>query len=327
MSDTLGTMARALGWLLCAALATTSAAAQTPAEKAQAQVLFEEGRKLLEAGNLGPACDKLAASLRLDPAIGTQLNLARCFELSGKTASAWVNYLEVASHARTAGQEKRADFAAGKAEELKPLLSKLRVDVTSPVADLEVRVGESVIAEKAWGSELPFDPGDYDLVASAPNKKPWTTHVKVGAQADSVKVSVPALEPAPVEPGGDVAVVEPTASSGPSTQWILGWVTGAVGLGGIGAGIGLRVVALAKDDDSLAFCNADDPTLCSAEGVDLRDEAIALQTGSVVAWAAGGALLVTGVVLLVTAPSDEPEAALAPMVGPDGGGLGLRGRF
>ena len=70
---------------------------QQAEDKAAAQVLFDEGRTLMDAERYGEACPKFAESLRLDAALGTQLNLARCYQLVGKTASAWILYLEAAA--------------------------------------------------------------------------------------------------------------------------------------------------------------------------------------------------------------------------------------
>jgi hypothetical protein len=106
-----------------------------------------------------------------------------------------------------------------------------------------------------------------------------------------------------------------------------------VGVAAVGIGVVLRVLALGKDSESNDYCRPDDPMICTAEGGELRDEAQSLELGSTIAWVGGGALLVTGIVLLLTAPS-EPEPSetasrwkLDARVGPDGAGMGLRLSF
>ena len=69
-------------------------------DPAAAQALFDEATKLTKQGRYPEACEKLAESNRLDPGIGTQFHLADCYEQSGRFASAWAGFLDVASQAR-----------------------------------------------------------------------------------------------------------------------------------------------------------------------------------------------------------------------------------
>src|SRR5262245_53123818 len=87
----------ALGIGFCAALAFAPEpawTAPTPAEVAVAEALFRQGKDLLAAGKTSEACPKLAESQRIDPAGGTLIALALCYEADGKTASAWVVFGE-----------------------------------------------------------------------------------------------------------------------------------------------------------------------------------------------------------------------------------------
>src|SRR3954465_1173150 len=86
------------------ALATGARAEPTEADKAAAETLFVDARKLFQAGRYVEACQSLAESQRLDPGIGTLLNLGRCYEKLGRTASAWSTYREAAAAAKLAGQ-------------------------------------------------------------------------------------------------------------------------------------------------------------------------------------------------------------------------------
>jgi hypothetical protein len=265
-------------------------------DKAQAQILFDEGRDQLKAGKTAEACAAFAESQRLDPAIGTQLNLANCYEKLGKTASAWANYRDVETLARRAGQDVREKLARERAEALEPLLSKLRVEVKAPVPGLVVSRDGTPISDKMWGKPFPVDPGKALIRAEAPGKKPWTREMEIAGDGAEVSLEIPALADAPAE-----AISDDEAET--SAQVVIGWVAIGTAVAGAAIGIGLRVAALGKDEDSLAFCRPEDAQQCTAEGAALRDDAQALQTGSVIAWAGGGALLVTGIVLLVTAPA------------------------
>jgi hypothetical protein len=321
--------------------APRGARAASTSDKAAAQVLFEEARALAKNGNWEDACPKFAQSQKLDPAGGTMLNLANCYEKVGKTASAWVLFMEAEADARRSQRPRRAAEAKRRAGLLKPKLSKLKIDVTEPLEGMVVKRGDEEVSEAQWGSTVPVDPGEYEIVVTAPGKKPWSEKTVVEGDAHEAAVTVPALEDAPVEE--PKAVAPPPKDDGPkppppdepsdgTAQWVSGWVVGAVGLAGVGVGVALRVVALSKDDESLQYCAPEDPTQCDPEGVDLRDQAIGLQTGSLVAFIAGGALVATGVILLLTTPSDaegdeQASLELLPSAGPDGAGVLLRGTF
>src|SRR4051812_25694935 len=69
---------------------------------AEAEQLFQEGRRLLDAGRVAEACNVLDASYKSDPNISTLMNLAMCRERNGQLATAWAQYVSVAN--QTAGR-------------------------------------------------------------------------------------------------------------------------------------------------------------------------------------------------------------------------------
>src|ERR1051325_9814246 len=86
------------------------AAAQPSDSTALAEQLFNEGRALAKANNWTAACPKFEQSLRYDPALGTRLNLATCYEKTGRLASAWSLYRESAGFAAKEGGTKRREY-------------------------------------------------------------------------------------------------------------------------------------------------------------------------------------------------------------------------
>src|SRR5271166_5257799 len=94
--------------LVVALVSARASLAQTSAgDKAAAQAIFDEGKRLMDAGQFAQACPKFADSEKLDPGVGTLLNLGVCYEKNGQTASAWATYKEAASAAANAGETAR----------------------------------------------------------------------------------------------------------------------------------------------------------------------------------------------------------------------------
>jgi tetratricopeptide (TPR) repeat protein len=102
--------------IACFVLAATAAPAD--AQPAEAEELFQEGRALVDAGQIERACNKFEASHRLDPSVGTLLNLGDCRERLGQVATAWATFLAAESLARQLGDDQRADEAARRARAL-----------------------------------------------------------------------------------------------------------------------------------------------------------------------------------------------------------------
>jgi hypothetical protein len=302
------------------------------ADKAAAQTLFDEGRKLMAAGKFAEACPKLAESQKLDPGVGTQFNLSDCYERMGQTASAWAGFLEAASSAKAMGQADREKVARERAAALAPRLSKITItSAAASLAGLEIKRDGVPVGRALWGTAIPVDPGPHMIEATAPGKKPWQTTAKIEGEKANVVVSIPMLEDAPVEPA--TAQVATSAAPGAdvgspgSGRRTIALVIGGVGVVGLGVGTVFALSAKSKKDDSLANCLAG-PNLCSQAGVDKRNEALSAGDVATVAMGAGAILVAAGVVLFVTAPSGEKSRAmLVPSVGPGSASLSFVGSY
>src|SRR3954465_13259291 len=121
---------RARGATLCfLSLAGTAAtfawagpARAQPGNAALAESLFREGKRLSADKKFAEACPKFAESYRLDPGLGTLLNLATCHEAEGKPASAWAEFSDASAQARREGDSDRGQLAE---EHMKALETKL----------------------------------------------------------------------------------------------------------------------------------------------------------------------------------------------------------
>jgi hypothetical protein len=107
----------------------------------------------------------------------------------------------------------------------------------------------------------------------------------------------------------------------------VGLVVGAVGLVGVGVGALFGLQAKSTYDDSNADGHCLPDNRCDATGKSLRSDAETQALIATIAVGAGAAALVTGGVLLLTAPKDRGGVTLAPSASPQGGGLTLRARF
>ncbi len=320
MRGLLGTLQRCGIAALCCALATAASAQEaepeettaSDADRAAAQVLFDEGRALLEAEDFEKACAKFAESMRLDRAIGTQLNLAACYEKIGRLASAWINFEEARARASKEGMQQRVEIASERAQALEGRLSKMTLSVAAPVEGMTVTRDGEPVGEPQWGIAVPVDGGSHVIEATAPGKKPWRTRVEVEAEGDVVEVSVPALEDAPVEVA-EVAPPEPPPPPPDNTGfWVSAGVAGGLGLAGMGVGIAFGLIASSKNDESAEHCVVG-PNACSAEGVALRDDAFTMAHVSTAGFVVGGVGIAAGVALLVVALTDgEREVGWLP---------------
>ncbi len=307
-----------------AAICPGIALAQSAADKAQAQALFDDGRHLMEQGKFAEGCRKLEGSQKLDPGAGTLLNLAACYEKNGQIASAWVTYKDaaVASGDRHPDWAKRAN---DKATQLASGVPKLTIAVTDPASGLVVTRDGETVSPSAFSSELPIDAGPHTIEARAPGHKPFTQTVDV-PKGGAKTVTIPALDTdaTPIDTGRPTQLTAFDApTKGNKTQLIIGAAVAGVGVIGLGVGAVFGIVALGKKSDAAANCTAD-YARCNATGVGQVDDAKSAGTISTVALIAGGVLVAGGLVVALTAPKSETSvrASLGAPGAPAGVSLG-----
>ncbi|MGC4086976.1 MAG: PEGA domain-containing protein [Polyangiaceae bacterium] len=168
-------------------------------QKAAAEAAFQAGVELMARDKPAEACAKFESSQQMDPALGTQIRLADCYETIGKTASAWALFLEVRSAAAVQGRSDREGIAAERAKSLELRLSKLELHVEAKVSGQELKLNGVSIPAATWDAPLPVDPGKQRIEVSAPGYKPWSTEVDVTVGPSSQRVKVPGLVALPPE--------------------------------------------------------------------------------------------------------------------------------
>lgn len=289
--------------LSCQLRTVTAWADTTAAQRATAEALFQQATALMEQQRFAEACEKLSSSQDLDPALGTMLYLADCYEQSGKTASAWALFQEAAEKSKQAGQAEREQIASQRAQSLQERLSQLTLVVPPSVrvAGLELVVNGAPVPAASWNGPMPVDPGQVRVEARAPGKKPWSTRLDVAKGPSTKSLTVPRLADAPRA----AASLKPTTEKEGSAQKTIGYVVGAAGLVALAAGGFLGYRAYKLDKSSRGDCRSDEPNACTPQGVDQREDAKTAAALSTVATLGGAGLAVTGLALVVTAPSGE----------------------
>ncbi len=325
-------MPRLAPTLVLAAVLAASVEARA-SDPATAQVLFDQGRKLMAQERWSEACAKLEESQRLDPAGGTLLHLALCREKEGRIATAWALFEDALAQAKRDGRKDRAKVAQEHIDVLGPKLPKMRVRVAPAdrkLPNFTVVRDEVAVGQAQWGEALPVDPGTRTIRAQADGRKTWVARVDVPPNPQEVVVDVPELEPdphateKPVPPPPPPPDKQPEDASRGDTQRTIAVV--AIGAGVAGAAVGsiFGLVSINKRNEADKSCQPPDHTLCSAAGVDAGNSAITAGNVSTVAFIAGGVLLAGGLALWFTAPSG---VAVTPTAGPHGGGVALSARF
>ncbi len=294
-------------------VATSQLAYANPTDNlAAAEQLFAEARALVAAGELARACPTFEASLRLDPALGTRLNLADCYERSGKWTSAWAAYKAAADVARGA-KDGREALAVDRAKALESKLPKLVIRVADPPAGLSVTRGDAIVEPALFGSTVFVDPGPTTIVAKAPGRANRTITV-VAIEATTVEVAV-VLE--------RLKTVTITSDPGRSRRLLgigLGGAGGVAALVGLGFGLAARTAW--QDAHDSGEC-VQIPASCSPQGQLRVDTARSRANIANLTVGAGLGLLGVGVVLYVTAPRQHvlERSVVVPVIGDRGGGV------
>ena len=302
-------------------------AARAADEQATARALFAEGRRLAATGDYAAACPKFEDSYRLDPGIGTNFNLADCFEHIGRSASAWARFMDVAAATRAAGQTEREKVARARAEALEPELARLIIVVNQPTDGLTVRRDGTPVGEASWSVAVPIDPGTHVVEASAPHKLSWSSTAEVPPVPGDVRVEVPELASAPPEPppapaaslvaagGVQPLGVEAGPAHGARTPTVV--TLGAVGLAGLTVGAIFGIKFLLANDQISTIC-VQTPYTCPQSDYDrfsqLRADAFDYRRYEFVGFGIGAAALVTAAYLWWRWPTSKasPSLSIAP---------------
>ncbi len=326
--------------VFCSAVAPRIALADEDA--AAAESLFQEARRLSDAGNYREACPKFLASQKAGPGVGTLLNLGACYEKTGQIASAWARYKEAQSFAQRTNRPDREKTARERALKLEPRLPKLTITWKDP--SVEVKRDDVPVDEGAVGSPVPVDPGSHTITARASGKKTWSKTVTF-TEAQNENVTIPPLEEdqggGTKEAGGTKATSDgggtqssdttaPLVESKGNGMRTASYVVLGAGVVGVGVGSYFGLTTFSAWGDAKKHCTG---VICDSTGVKLANDAKTDGTIATASMFAGGALVGLGLVLFFMSPSDKsspPTGTLTspritPAVGPTFAGLTMSG--
>jgi len=279
------------------ALAASARADVKPEDAARAAKLFEQAQAAVTANKIDAACVMFETSLKLDPQVGTRLNLADCRERQARLVEAYTLFVEAGDEATRENKPGRATFAQNRAQTLRSKLVQLTFRVDTPVAGETVRLAGRELPRDEWGKPQIVMPGPVTVDASAPGHDPVRVETTATGGAE-LEIPVPALAvtAAPVE-----KPPQPSASKLP-------WIVGGVGAALLGTSIGIGV------HTKLRYDSAHDKG--DSAGVDraLHAADVATEVGI-----AGGVVLAVGVVLYLRS---DRHVAITP--GPGTVGLAIQ---
>ncbi len=292
---------------LALALAATTTSSQ-PAT-AQAEVLFREGKRLMQEGNIAAACEAFEGSFKKDASPSTLMNLADCREKNQQYASAWAHFVESARLSRlNPSLEGLARSAQERAAKVEARLSYLIINVPdeSRVEGLTITRNGVVVDAVEWNRDIPVDGGTYAVEAKAPAYEAWSTKVTVENASDKESVNVPRFRealggPSVTAPHGE----EPSSFTG-KRKLALG--LGAVGVVALGGGLAFELKSGSTYDDAQAAGTND-------ERHDLTDQANRERRIGIAAASVGAVAVGAGVYLWLAGKPERSGVALVPELG------------
>jgi len=338
---------------LAALLAPAIAAAQPGRDPAAAEALFKKGVEALEKDDWASACPSFEASVKLDPSVGAQLNVARCAEHDGKLARAWAEYQRAkVLNQETPGAKRKREvdaFVDDALSKLEPRLPKITIRLASKPAGVRVERDGVELPLTSLELALPVDPGTHVMVATAPGHEELrqTFDIAEGARKEIVLELVPKGEIGPVPAPSPEPTVPPAPSPTPAPEKrdeggvdlvVLGASIGAVGAASLA--VAAITGGLASSDhatlEDLEGCERSGETLsCPGSTLDeARDAASrgeALSVASTVTLFAGAAVAATGLTLVIVGATSSSASKTglegSIFASPDAAGLRVFGRY
>lgn len=276
--------------LVATCLAGVASAEGAPSD---ADHIFDQGRKAADRGDYAEACRLFTSSFRLDPAIGTLLNLGDCSHHQGLLQDAFDYY--DAARSRMKDTDDRLPLLLERLRRLEQDGGRLALHLAKGAPPGTVVTLDDVVFDAKAGTPYRVSKGTHVILVTAVGHRGsrYTLEVSAGETKD-LEIG-PGEELEAVLPGAPVTEVE-TRSSGRALR-IAGLGTLAVGVAGLWTGSLAGVVALERKREQSRNCDAQNA--CNSQGLDAAESGARWATVSTVALAVGAGVALVGTTMFV----------------------------
>jgi len=299
------------------------------AETAAARALAVDGLKLADSGKCSEAIEKLARAEKLHHAPIVLGRLGECQILQGKLVDGTENLRKVLREATPANPSpaltKARDRAQVALDSAKPKIAVLTIVVKgAPVGSVSVTVDGQSVSSALLDTERPTDPGEHIIEATAQGFLKASSKLNLTAgEKQSVTLKLESdpnfVPPATPEAAGSSARTGTTVDAGAATSTrdtgsgsfvpsppnrsaaYISWAFGGAAVA-VGAGFGLVAIKDKNDLEKQCLQNQCAPNLDGQ-----LNSAKTVGTISTISFAIGGAGLVLGTVLYLTAGPGSGE--------------------
>ncbi|MDB4952674.1 MAG: hypothetical protein JWO36_243 [Myxococcales bacterium] len=322
---------KAIGCVIALVALTGVASAEKDKDKADA--LFRQGKRLMGEKRYADACQSFEQSFSLDPGIGAELNIAKCYEEWGKVASAYRAFKKAEDLAKEA-HDPRVGKIHELIEQIDPQVPKLTIHLPEGADTDQLKVwidGARIDVAKLADSHI-VDPGPHLLEYQVGGEKKQSKVIPVERGGSSeTKLDVPVKHVVKKPHQREEVPEEPRPLPSPGrTQQIAGIATGGAGIVLVGVASVMTLSARSKYNDALAMHCGGMTSGCDAQGLTDTHDARHSANIATVVFLLGVGAVGGGVALYLTAPhhakpaaqaDDEHALYLAPSLSSDGGGI------
>ncbi len=326
-------MKHAIAIALVAVIGTTASADK-------ADKLFQKAKKLHSEKKYAEACPTYEEVDKTDPAIGSKLNVAKCYEDWGRLATAYDWYVQ-ADKMATDAKDERAPKIKEVIEELDVNVPRMTIKIPDgadpDIVDTLTLDGQPI--PESWHNTLQrIDPGPHviEFVVDGQKKKKMAPVERGGESELSLDIpkGVGKKPRPPKKKNGEVTPPVVVTQDPGKTRRYLGIGVGSAGVVAVGVASVITLSARSKYKDALADHCMGSTSGCNATGIKLTHDARSKANVATVVTLVGVAAIAGGVILYLTAPdaaAANPEKPVALYVSPTidttGGGFVVGGSF